>query len=93
MFKLDADISWDTFAEQGAQTLADGQDVTKFFVTDMARPVAAKVILAEGPGGGNPYVSFTFNDEDHAWEWFSNVYLPGEPEEAISLFEEHIANN
>ena len=50
----------------------DGQDVTAVFAEDIARPVKAVIIEAEGPGGGNPYVEFTFQDEDHSWEWASS---------------------
>lgn len=92
MIKIDADVSWDHFADQGAHNLVDGQDVTQFFFDDIGRPVKAQVIMAEGPGGGNPYVSFEFIDEDHAWEWFSNSYMPGDPD-AASEFEEYTSRS
>jgi hypothetical protein len=69
------DIAFDFFIEQLGETAAlalqDGQDVTAVFAGDIARPVKAVIIEAEGPGGGNPYVEFTFQDEDHSWEWAS----------------------
>ena len=68
------DINFDFFIEmmgkEAAQELKDGQDVTAVFAEDIARPVKAVIIEAEGPGGGNPYVELTFMDEDHSWEWF-----------------------
>jgi hypothetical protein len=78
------DIAFDFFiemmGEEAAQELKDGQDVTEAFADDIARPVKAVIIEAEGPGGGNPYVEFTFTDEDHSWEWASsNMYM--EPED------------
>ena len=70
------DIAFDFFiemmGEEAAQELKDGQDVTEVFAEDIARPVKAVIIEAEGPGGGNPYVEFTFLDEDHSWEWASS---------------------
>jgi len=69
------DIAYDFFADMmglEAQNLVDGQDVTAAFAEDIARPVKAVIIEAEGPGGGNPYVEFTFQDADHAWEWASS---------------------
>jgi hypothetical protein len=70
------DIAFDFFiemmGEDAARDLQDGQDVTAVFAGDIARPVKATIIEAEGPGGGNPYVEFTFMDEDHSWEWASS---------------------
>ena len=70
------DIAFDFFIEQLGETAAlalqDGQDVTAVFAGDIAHPVKAVIIEAEGPGGGNPYVEFTFQDEDHSWEWASS---------------------
>ena len=70
------DIAFDFFAEmmglEAAQALQDRQDVTDVFKDDIARPVKAVIIEAEGPGGGNPYVEFTFLDEDHSWGWASS---------------------
>ena len=70
------DIAFDFFIEKMgedvARELQDGQDVTDVFADDIARPVKAVIIQAEGPGGGNPYVEFTFLDEDHSWEWASS---------------------
>lgn len=69
------DIAFDFFIEQlgetAANSLKDGQDVTSVFRFDIAAPAKAVIIQAEGPGGGNPYVEFTFQDEDHSWEWAS----------------------
>ena len=69
------DISFDYFMDTmgpASRRLTDGQDVTAVFAGDIARPVKAVIIEAEGPGGGNPYVEFTFQDEDHSWEWASS---------------------
>ena len=70
------DIAFDFFiemmGEDAAREIKDGQDVTAVFADDIARPVKAVIIEAEGPAGGNPYVEFTFQDEDHAWEWASS---------------------
>ena len=70
------DIAFDAFieliGEAAANALKDGQDVTEVFSDHIARPVKAVIIEAEGPGGGNPYVEFTFMDEDHSWEWASS---------------------
>lgn len=80
MVKIDVDISWDHFDDQGVNALVDGQDVTHLFAEDIPSPCKADVIKAEGPGGGNPFVSLKFLDEDHAWEWFSNMYMPDNPD-------------
>jgi len=64
-FDIAFDFFIDMMGEDAARELTDGQDVT-------ARPVKAVIIKAEGPGGGNPYVEFTFQDEDHSWEWASS---------------------
>lgn len=78
------DIAFDAFiellGEEAANALKDGQDVTEVFADDVSRPVKAVIIEATGPGGGNPYVEFTFIDEDHAWEWAS-MNLDMEPED------------
>ena len=70
------DIAFDFFIEKMgedvARELQDGQDVTDVFADDIARPMKAVIIQAEGPGGGNPYVEFTFQDGDHSWEWASS---------------------
>lgn len=70
------DIAFDFFiemmGEDAARDLQDGQDVTAVFKDDVAHPVKAVIIQVEGPGGGNPYVKFTFQDEDHSWEWASS---------------------
>ena len=70
------DIAFDFFIEKmgedDARKIQDGQDVTEIFADDIARPVKAVIIEAEGPGGGNPYVEFNFIDEDHSWEWASS---------------------
>jgi hypothetical protein len=67
-------LDYDTHEEFPDLPLHDGQDVTGLFETQIARPVGATVIQAVGPGGGNPYIKFTFVDDDHAWEWFSCNY-------------------
>ena len=70
------DIAFDYFLDMmgyvAAHALTVGQDVTEAFAEDIARPVKAVIIEVEGPGGGNPYVEFTFQDEDHSWEWASS---------------------
>lgn len=68
------DIAFDFFSEkihEAADDLRAGQDVTEVFADDVARPVKAKILDPQGPGGGNPYVEFEFQDADHAWEWAS----------------------
>ena len=67
---LTADIDYG-FLED-AEPLHVGQDVTSYFEDDAPRPVKAVVMNPHGPGGGNPEITFTFLDEDHAWEWASN---------------------
>jgi len=70
------DIAFDFFVEMmgedDARKIQDGQDVTEVFSEDIARPVKAVIIEAEGLEDGNPYVEFTFMDEDHSWEWASS---------------------
>lgn len=72
-FDIAFDFFVDMMGEEAARNIQDGQDVTEVFKEDIARPVKAVIIEAEGPGGGNPYVEFTFIDEDHSWEWASHV--------------------
>jgi hypothetical protein len=64
---IEFDIAWDVFGRE----LVAGEDVTSAFGRDIAHPIIAKVVNPCGPGGGNPIVRFTFQDEDHAWEWAS----------------------
>jgi len=71
-FDIAFDFFVDMMGEVAAREIQDGQDVTAVFADDIARPVKAVIIEAEGPGGGNPYVEFTFMDEDHSWEWASS---------------------
>jgi hypothetical protein len=71
-FDIAFDFFIDMMGEDAARKLTDGQDVTEVFADDIARPVKAVIIETEGPGGGNPYVEFTFTDEDHSWEWASS---------------------
>jgi hypothetical protein len=88
---LRMDIAFDLFVdkmgEEAARELTDGQDVTKVFADDIARPVKAVVIDAEGPGGGNPYVELTFMDEDHSWEWFKENMSTGDGDADIDEYE------
>jgi hypothetical protein len=83
-FDIAFDFFIDMMGEDAARELTDGQDVTKVFADDIAHPMKAVIIKAEGPGGGNPYVKFIFLNSDHAWEWaYSNMskdpdgYEPG----------------
>lgn len=70
-FDIAFDFFVDMMGEEAARAIVDGQDVTEAFKDDISHPVKAVIIQAEGPGGGNPYVEFTFQDEDHSWEWAS----------------------
>ena len=81
------DLFVDKMGEEAAKALKDGQDVTKVFADDIARPVKAVVIDAEGPGGGNPYVELTFMDEDHSWEWFKENMGTGDCDADIDEYE------
>jgi hypothetical protein len=78
MIKINVDIAWDTFVEiigeDAFNLLKDGDDVTQVFKDDLTRPLRAVILEKEGPGGGNPHVQFTFMNEDHAWEWYSEDY-------------------
>jgi len=71
-FDIAFDFFIDMMGEDAACELTDGQDVTAVFANDIAHPVKAVIIKAKGRGGGNPYVEFTFQDEDHSWEWASS---------------------
>lgn len=66
---LTADIDYNFL--EAAEPLHVGQDVTSYFEDDAPCPVKAVVMNPHGPGG-NPEITFTFLDEDHAWEWASN---------------------
>ena len=79
MANIQADIAWDFFNDKGMPNLHAGQDVTAAFEGEIGNPVKAVVLVPVGPGGGNPVIGFTFMDEDHAWEWFSNSYMPDDP--------------
>lgn len=68
MNALELDINYDMFSEAD---LVLGKDVTSYFEEDICQPVRATIINPKGLGGGNPIVKFFFNDQDHAWEWFS----------------------
>ena len=50
------------------------------FEDDIARPMKVVVLDVEGPGGGNPFVEFTFMDEDHSWEWYKENMSQGDAE-------------
>lgn len=90
--KLNADISHDFFADNNLQVTSVGQDVTLAFKDDIPPPVKAEVLVVEGPGGGNPCIELTFIDEDHAWEWFSNCYMPDDPYAPVE-FAHHFAED
>jgi hypothetical protein len=85
------DIAFDFFiemmGEEAAQELKDGQDVTEVFSEDIARPVKAVIIEAEGPGGGNPFVELAFMDEDHSWEWYKENMSQGDAEIDVEEYE------
>ena len=86
-FDIAFDFFVDMMGEDAARELKDGQDVTAVFADDIARPVKAVVIDAEGPGGGNPYVELTFMDEDHSWEWFKENMGTGDIDTDIDEYE------
>lgn len=87
--KLNVDIAHDFFDDAGVAVTHEGQDVTAAFENDIPQPMKATVEVVNGPGGGNPCILLEFLDEDHAWEWFSNSYMPDEF--AADEFEHHIA--
>lgn len=85
-FRLGLDISCDSFPEDF--DIKDGMDVTEILKKPtpfFPRPtipegypiVKAVVSSAVGPGGGNPYVYFHFNNPDDALKWFYEVYEEG----------------
>ena len=84
--KLEVDITHEFFVDAGVEVTHDGQDVSASFDGETFSPVRAKVLRAVGPGGGNPCIELEFIDEDHAWEWFSNWYMPDDAD-AASEFE------
>ena len=45
------------------------------------------VLEVEGPGGGNPFVELTFQDEDHSWEWYSENMSQGDAEIDVEEYE------
>ena len=81
---LRMDIGWDWLEEKmgkaAFEALTDGADITAAFADDIARPVKVVVLEVEGPGGGNPFVELTFQDEDHSWEWYSENMSQGDAE-------------
>ena len=81
---LRMDIGWNWLEEKmgwnAFEALTDGADITAAFEDDIARPMKVVVLDVEGPGGGNPFVEFTFMDEDHSWEWYSENMSQGDAE-------------
>ena len=81
---LRMDIGWNWLEEKmgwnAFEALTDGADITAAFEDDIARPMKVVVLEVEGPGGGNPFVEFTFMDEDHSWEWYKENMSQGDAE-------------
>ena len=81
---LRMDIGWNWLEEKmgwnAFEALTDGADITAAFEDDSARPLKVVVLDVEGPGGGNPFVEFTFMDEDHSWEWYKENMSQGDAE-------------
>ena len=81
---LRMDIGWNWLEEKmgwnAFEALTDGADITAAFEDDIARPMKVVVLDVEGPGGGNPFVEFTFMDEDHSWEWYKENMSQGDAE-------------
>lgn len=84
-FILGLDIAYDSFPED--IEIKDGMDVTELLkvptdwstavIPEGSPPMKAKIGSAIGPGGGNPYVYFEFNNPDDARKWFYEVYEDG----------------
>ncbi len=78
MVKFKMDMLWELFDGK----ISDGEDITSnpLFSPggDLFLPPGAtvKVIKAEGSGGGNPEVEYTFVNDDDSWEWYLNQYAP-----------------
>lgn len=93
MDTLRLDIAFDWLAEKmdnfgmDIKRGRDGAEITAAFSDDIARPVKVIVLEFEGPGGGNPYVELTFQDEDHSWEWYSENMSQGDAEIDVEEYE------
>ena len=88
---LRMDIGWNWLEEKmgwnAFEALTDGADITAAFEDDIARPMKVVVLEVEGPGGGNPFVEFTFMDEDHSWEWYKENMSQGDAEIDVEEYE------
>ena len=96
MFKLGLDVAYDSFP--AGSKLARGQDVTEMLkqptewmgacIPVGSPPMKATIETVIGPGGGNPYVYFTFDNREDAYKWFRDTYNEGAGLSPVDLEEE-----
>jgi hypothetical protein len=49
--------------------IKDGDDVTHHFKDDLWSPDGARVLMASGGVGGNPFIEFSWRDDARARAW------------------------
>ena len=80
--RLQLDISYD----HPLGNPVNGQDVTDLFSRDIAPPLKATIIDADGPAGGPLFVEFEFRDIRHARAWaIDNEYVNDDEEFQLAL--------